>query len=1017
MRQSFNTSWLVAATLLNCSFFAHAQLSSSAYRVLGQVGFQQNGMNMVQGVELYDPEGVALDFRNGQLHVYVSDTRNNRILGWQDARSYQNGDAPAVVLAQPGRQFSAPLGIGVKGLNSPLGLAVDPTTGNLYVADYNDNRVVRFPNPFANPSRVEPDAVYGQPSFNVSTAGVSSSTLNKPRAVAFDSRGNLWVSDSGNHRVVRFSAGVLDSTTPPAADTVIGQSDLLSNRSNAGGSGASASGFDTPAGVVFDSQDNLYVADLNNARVLKFSAPLGPSNQSPAASGVWGQPNFQTRGVGQASASTLAGPTGVAVDAGGNLYVAAPADHRVLVFSAATSTGAAAKNVLGQSDFTSTTANTNVSPKASANTLAGPRDVKVDPSGVVFVADSGNNRVLSFPQGSKSATQVWGQADLVANAPNQLKPASISTPIKMAIDYSSAPYALYVSDFANNRVVAWRDSVRFRNGDPADFVIGQPDLFTGAPNVDTRGSQSPSRTSLSSPGGIAVNPYDGTLYVADSGNNRVLRYPRPVNQSGRITPDAVIGQVDFNSSASALVNASSLRLPSNVALGPDGNIFVADTGNNRVLEFPAGSGTGASAIRVYGQPNSTSSTTPAQSAAQTLTMPRGLFVDQSFNLYVADSGANRVLIFPNTQAAPPAGAAAAFVIGQTTFNTSGTTVLNGPTDVAVDSATNIYVSDYGDNRILIFPSLVFLPVGGGAPTGVVGQQDLKGTTPNWSSTNGLAAADGLYAPVGVYLDRQDTLYVGDAGNNRVLHFLKAASLVNSATYQTGVPVGQGGLTTLFGNGITTDTATAAGAPWPTSLAQREIVINDDIKAPVYFMNSTQANFQLPQNAPLGTDRIAVRVADTGELIAGGSLAVAGVSPGLFTASQDGKGQAAATNQDGRVNSSANAATKGSVITLYGTGQGQVSPPVSDGVAAPGSPLSSTVTVPTSDARTCVTSQPSMCVAVGTSFGEIQYSGLAPGYIGLWQINVKIPQDAATGNVSIRVLINGAPSNTVTIAIR
>ena len=75
---------------------------------------------MVQGVELYDPESIALDLRNGQLHVYVSDTRNNRILGWQDARSYQNGDAPALVLAQPGRQFSAPLGIGAKGLNAQL---------------------------------------------------------------------------------------------------------------------------------------------------------------------------------------------------------------------------------------------------------------------------------------------------------------------------------------------------------------------------------------------------------------------------------------------------------------------------------------------------------------------------------------------------------------------------------------------------------------------------------------------------------------------------------------------------------------------------------------------------------------------------------------------------------------------------------------------------------------------------------------------------------------------------------
>jgi uncharacterized protein (TIGR03437 family) len=59
----------------------------------------------------------------------------------------------------------------------------------------------------------------------------------------------------------------------------------------------------------------------------------------------------------------------------------------------------------------------------------------------------------------------------------------------------------------------------------------------------------------------------------------------------------------------------------------------------------------------------------------------------------------------------------------------------------------------------------------------------------------------------------------------------------------------------------------------------------------------------------------------------------------------------------------------------------------------------------------------MCVAVGNAFGEVQFSGLAPGFVGLWQINVKLPADVPTGNVPIRILINGVPSNTVTVAVR
>src|SRR5262249_41534552 len=141
---------------------AQAQISSTAYRALGQVDLHLNGTNMVQGVELNNPAGVAIDSRSGQTHIYIADTQNSRILAWADVSSYQTGEPPALILGQLGPQYAVVQGIGSRGMNSPLGLAVDPVTGNLFVADFGDNRVLRFLSPFSNPTRIEPDAVYGQ---------------------------------------------------------------------------------------------------------------------------------------------------------------------------------------------------------------------------------------------------------------------------------------------------------------------------------------------------------------------------------------------------------------------------------------------------------------------------------------------------------------------------------------------------------------------------------------------------------------------------------------------------------------------------------------------------------------------------------------------------------------------------------------------------------------------------------------------------------------------------------------
>jgi len=1015
----------LAATLGVQCRGANAALSLSAYRALGQPDLRQNAVNMVGAGTLNAPSGVAVDSSG---HLYVADTLNHRVLGWENVASFQNGASAAVVLGQQNFQSTVPNGIGSKGLNSPGGLAVDPTTGNLYVADVGNNRVVRFAAPFANQSNEEPDAVYGQPDFTKRTAntgGIGNKTLSIPRAVACDSKGDLWVSDTGNSRVLRFPAAVLNATDP-AADIILGQSNATLAKANRG-STVSGSGFDVPWGLTFDAKDDLYVADYLNARVLEFAAPVGSAS---TASTVFGQTLFTTRGVPAApTASSLAGPVSVAVDAAGELFVAVPGDNRVLVFAPGAASGAAATRVIGQPDFSTNTIDTGAFPETSATSLAIVQGIAADSQGDLLAADAGNNRVLFFAAKTTSAARVLGQTGFTGNGPNQIKPGSINAAYKIAVDYSQAPYALYVSDTNNNRVLIWKDAAHFHTGQPADLVIGQPNMVTAVANVDGAVNQTPSSTGLAAPKGIAVES-DGDLFVADSGNNRVLHYSRPVAQSGRITPDVVLGQTDFTSVGVSTANAGSLTAPAGLAIGPNGDLFVADSGNNRVLEFASGPKTGAMALRVYGQSGFTASDLPTSVSAETLSAPQGLAVDQSYNLYVADPGANRVVVYPNTGSAPQSGLPASLVLGQADFSHSagsaGPTGLHSPLDVALDSGGNIFVSDTANNRVLIFPSLANLLVSVGPPYSgylAIGQQKLTGMAADWDTPDGLATPEGLAGPVGLLVDRQDTLYVGDTGNNRVVQFLKQVTVENTATASSSAPVGQGSWCTLSGSALATKTGkTKSTGALPMSLADRVLMVNDTLLAPVASVSANQIQLVLPVKTPVGVQRIAARTADTGELVAGGPIVVAEYAPGLFTVNQQGTGQAMALNQDGSTNGTSNPAPLGSIVELYGTGQGPVKSPVADGQPAPSS--DNTLANPTSDGNACLSGSSYVCVALGGSgggvvFADVQYSGLAPGQVGVWELKFTIPSSGLLGNtILVRAAIGGINfSNEVTLAVK
>ena len=222
--------------------------------------------------------------------------------------------------------------------NGPSGLVFD-ASGNLWVADQQNNRVLIFEPPFSNGKAAS--LVIGQVDFVSSGISTTQTGLNGPFGLGFDSSGNLWVSDSGNNRVLMFKPPF---STGMAASLVIGQTDFVSHVS-----ATTQTGLNGPFGLGFDSSGNLWVADAFNNRVLMFKPPF---SNGKAASLVIGQTDFVSSG----SATTQTGlsePSGLVFDASGGLWVADAFNDRVLMFKSPFSNGKAASLVIGQVDFVS----------------------------------------------------------------------------------------------------------------------------------------------------------------------------------------------------------------------------------------------------------------------------------------------------------------------------------------------------------------------------------------------------------------------------------------------------------------------------------------------------------------------------------------------------------------------------------------------------------------------------------------------------------------------------------------
>ncbi len=632
--------------------------------VIGQPDFTTRTSGL-SASSLNSPIGVALDAAG---NLYVADSANSRVLQY---------NAPLTTDTIADRVFGQPDftsgtvdngGLSASSLDWPRGVALD-AAGNLYVADYFNRRVLAYDAPLTTDTVA--DRVFGQPNFTsefINYGGLSASSLFGPLGIALDPAGNLYVADRLNNRVLAYDvpeahaaptlASIGPTTvaagSPALALTVTGSNFVAGSVVRVGGSDrpttwlsstqlvAALTAADAAAGGPLAI--TVFTPAPGGGSTSLINLPLYPrAGHDRVADMVQGQPSFITNTLNHPAltgAQRLRGPLGVAVHApSGRLFVADTDNHRVLSWpnAPAFANGQPADLVLGQPNFLTATPN---AAGLSARSLNAPGSLAVDAGGNLYVADSQNHRVLVYApplSSGMAATWVFGQGGSFTTALNNnggLSANSLSTPTGVAVD---ALGNVYVADLGNHRVLQF--DTPLASGSTADRVFGQPNFTTGTAN-----NGGLSASSLNFPTGVTVDRA-GSLYVADSGNHRVLQYDSPLSNTDA---DRVFGQPGFvtGTANNGGRSANSLSSPWEVDTDPLGNLYVADLSNRRVLAYHQPLSTDTAADLVFGQPNFTSgAANNGGLSASSLNSPQSVALDARGSLFVADAGNHRVLAY------------------------------------------------------------------------------------------------------------------------------------------------------------------------------------------------------------------------------------------------------------------------------------------------------------------------------------------------------------------------------------
>jgi len=749
--------------------------------------------------ELNQPSSIAVD-QSG--NAYIADTQNNVI------REVLASNNQILTVAGNGTAGYAGDGATARSaqLSGPTGVALD-STGNLYIADTKNNciRLVNLANGIINTF-----AGNGTSGYSGDGGNPSNAQLNAPVGLTIDSDGSVYIADSANNvvRKVASSGTVISTVAGTGIPGSSGDGGLASNAE-----------LNHPTSVALDSAGNLYIADTLNLRIRKVTI----SNGAISAFAGNGQFGFAGDG-GPALSAELSQPTGLAIDANGNLYITDVGNSVV-------------REVFRDSQQIKTIAG-NLSwgysgdggPATSAQLAIDQVDaVATDSAGNLYIADTDNN-VIRVVGGVKSTPTLITSASPVvvpAGAVSSTFTASVSSgtgsvTFSNGAGWSSGPIPLvnYVASYTLNGA-GWAAGTYTISANYSGDALDNPASGSTSFAVSTTAKATPTITwptpapinfgtavsavqlnaTSSVPGTFQYSLPPGTVLPVGANTLSVLFLPTDGADYNAVTANVTLtvsssswalpaigaistiagdGTIGYSGDGNVATKAELTMFQSGIAVDAAGDIYIADWQNNIVRKVNATSGQ-ITTIAGNGSQGYSGDNGPATSAE--LNSPAGVGVDAIGNVYIADAG-NNVIREISAETSVITTIAGNGVLGYSGDNGPAVhAALYYPVGLAVSARGDLYVAEMGNSVIRK------IAAGTGTITTVVGT-GISGYT----GDNAPARSATLNGPSGIAIDQAGNLYIADLGNNSLRAVFASGNIPAISN-----PV-SGNIYTLVGNG-------------------------------------------------------------------------------------------------------------------------------------------------------------------------------------------------------------------------
>jgi sugar lactone lactonase YvrE len=721
--------WLLAALLISATLSAQDR-----YRIETFAGGPAPEGVLPTATFFTSPQGLAFD-GSGNLFVGEANaSRVRRIAAGSNLVSVAAGSSVPGYGGNGGSALSAVLGV-------PRYVALDKS-GDMFISDWSNCIVWRVDGVSGN------IAVYagvpGNCGYNSDGIAATSAQLNAQRGIAVDAAGNLFIADVGNLRVRRVDVGSTHPITTVAGTGTGGYNGdgILATQANLSG----------PAHLALDSLGNLFIADAGDARILRVDASTGmittyagtgkggySGDNGPATSarinGMMSAemafdahdnlffldtgdlcvrridaapPNIITTYVGNggpAPNATFSAVVGIAIDGAGAIFLADFGAN--VIWKVAPGSSGPVQTI---STFAGSLGPDNVPPTSAFLNL--PASAAVDRMGNVLIADTEDDRIRQVSGATGLISTIAGTG-VPGYTDGPVLRATMSWPNDIALD-AAGDY--YIADYLNNVIRR------------VDAVTGLMTTFAGTGAGDYDGDGTATLVDLFYPEGVAVDS-SGNVYIADWENNMVRKVSGGVMTTIAGTTDGA-GYNGDNIPA----NTAQLNLPCSVAVDPNGNVYISDSGNSRVREIVQATGnivtiagTGVAGYNGDG---------PATSAR--LTSPGGLAVTAAGDLIIADGNMVRRIPAGQTTLATIAGSTIGGYSGDGGAATAAE--LDSPDHVAADGSGRIYVADSFNDAV-------------------------RRLTPQYLLTTSVSPANAGTVTPGGYFDQNSTVTVSAAANS------------------------------------------------------------------------------------------------------------------------------------------------------------------------------------------------------------------------------------------------------------